>query len=132
MIDSLEELSGVASEFEGKKTKPITLGGWAFLISRLRSLFIKDAYNIDDVDIREQELIKIRSMSLDSRDVFRALGRDEIGPEYFWLSLSDNNWSKEEMRAWLVSLDAERQQVCFNHIIDISSPKKAGEVTGNP
>jgi hypothetical protein len=139
MKDSLEEISGANSEFEGKIIKPILLEDWASMFSKLRSLLMSDAYKLEDFDIRQQELQSVRAMPITSQDIFRSLGRDEIFIEFFWSALKLNKWAKEDMKEWLVNLEIDeekginKQQDLMTLIMDLSIPKpKAGEPAGNP
>ncbi|MDQ1316370.1 MAG: hypothetical protein QG588_17 [Candidatus Poribacteria bacterium] len=140
--DSLEEISGINSEFEGKIVKPILMEDWALMCSKLRSLLMADAYKLEDFEIQQKELDAVRKMGIDRADVHRSMGRNEISELFFWSALKLNNWNKADMNTWLDSLSMEfvddnslpKVQELYSLILTISVPQPKGkvEVTENP
>jgi len=139
--DSLEEISGVNSEFEGKIVKPILMEDWALMESKLRSLLLTDAYHIEDFETQQAELDYVRKMGLDRSVVHQYMNRIEIAELFYWLALKLNNWTKAEMNDWLNEIYAievpegalNRLYGLYKHIMDISvpQPKEKAEAEDN-
>ena len=139
--DSLEQISGVNSEFEGKIVKPILMEDWALMESKLRSLLLTDAYHIEDFETQQAELDYVRKMGLDRSVVHQYMNRIEIAELFYWLALKLNNWTKAEMNDWLNEIYAievpegalNRLYGLYKHIMDISvpQPKEKAEAEDN-
>jgi hypothetical protein len=118
--DSLEEISGVNSEFEGKIIKPILMEDWALMESKLRSLLLTAAYKLEDYETQQSELDYVRKMGIDRSVVHQYMGRIEIAELFYWSALKLNKWTKAEMNDWLNEIYAiEVPEGALNRLQDL-------------
>lgn len=131
--DSLEDISATTREsiIDGKiyKRKPITIGDWAELQVKLRTLLRKDAYAIDDLMVRYQELTRIDEKGIDRGDVRRSLGREEMAQLFFYKVFADNEEITFDnvLDETIKKLDAPEQFILMNSIFNDSVPQLESE-----